>query len=214
MTEGHFFVTDRNLKTVENFGKVLTPDCQEWPQRASVLVVGRGYLGQLEGDLLALRPDLQTMALDPTLYFDPEVHRIKKKLPWQSGVYYVLKVSASDQGDQNSYLTADQAQDQHRARLEEHASRDKVAALAPDLPFRSHSLDVVIEKAGPSYFLKDKRAQENYCRQLLRVTKLGGVIYLFDATEIQKNYLKTYSKITVVSTGGCLKIINAPLRSR
>lgn len=158
---GYFRVTSREGKNYqETFGFSL----DNLPKNALILDIGSGYNQELARWLNERRPDIRTFSIDPTLYFrNPEKYT-------KAGIRYDIQKP----GENIRSATLEDIEERIK-----NVTPLSLVAIAPDLPFRDNSFDAIFDNHSAFMYLTTPENKIEYIKQLLRVTKVDGVIYIY-----------------------------------
>ncbi|MDP3973824.1 MAG: class I SAM-dependent methyltransferase [Candidatus Daviesbacteria bacterium] len=149
---GYFRSTERNLQEYQEIFS-FTPG--DFKQNARILDVGSGTYQAFAKKLRNMRPDLDVVSIDPSLFIaDYEIQD-------ETG-----KIRPITRGEKTE------------RRLKK--SSQVIAAMAPDLPFKNDSFDYIFDNHGAfMYFPNDPKELKNYLGELLRITRPDSQINIY-----------------------------------
>jgi len=178
---GNFRVTERSLNS---YKETFSFDPESIPGNGMVLDIGSGVNQRFAKELETTRPDVKVVSLDPSLGIpagDKEFQRL--------GVTYQF----TDTG--GTSITPNE--EQRRSRLENKYGL-AVAGLAPELPFKDGSFDMVFDNhAAFMYFSEDeKNSHIRYVKEMLRVLKSNGVAEIYPLDIFDENADDNAERVT------------------
>jgi SAM-dependent methyltransferase len=181
MKESSFYVTDRSFEQISGYLDLTSEEIMKIPQEGRVLEIGSGVYRNFASGLSAVRPDLKVVSLDPTLGIkkDDFLSVVKRDSQGKiESVYYTNKIISKDK----DYFLTGKAENTEKVREERVKSEDlAVAALAPNLPFKNDSFDLIVDTFGPGLYLHDLGEKEfkQYLKSVFDILKPEGVARIF-----------------------------------
>ena len=161
-----FYVTETLFKKILSLSGLIKEAVLALPENAVVVEVGSGKNQEFEQGLRKLRPDIKVVSIDPTLSFNPERKDVFAKEKPDAVFYHQLK-----KGE-----TLPLSIPEYR-RIQTQRIKDKqegaVAALAPYLPLKADSVDLIVDRFGPFLYL-DENYLKDYIRTIASVLKPGA----------------------------------------
>ena len=207
---GRFNVTDRpftdspealfnNYESISNIFQLDEAWIGLLPKNAMLLIVGGGINRLTERELLTERPDLRIATVDPTLGIGFE----DQEDPWKifrymDGEYLTYSTNNNITADdrENSIVSDSQTFQQNRINsLTELPG--SVAALAPNLPFRDDTFDIVIEAFGPTRYLENTEDVNKHLTQLCDMLRKGGIAYVNFVRPDQLTLLQSFHSVSI-----------------
>ncbi len=185
VTDRPFTDTPESLKNnYESISSIFQLD-ETWidllPKNARFLIVGGGINRLTERELLIKRPDLRITTVDPTLGigFEDQEDAWKIFNYNMAGEYLTYSTSKDiTPDDKENSMVSDGPTFQHKRINSLTELAGSVAALAPNLPFRDNSFDIVVDAFGPTRYLESKVDVNKHLTQLCDMLKKGGVGYV------------------------------------
>jgi SAM-dependent methyltransferase len=187
---GELSVTDRGLDQVLEDMGIEESEIDNFPKDGTVLNIGSGLYQKFEEDLKKKRDDLKVVSVDPSLSLD------KQNL--EKGDWYIEKLGGSiaqykdkDQpkmkwGKDLTIKNPEEFQEERLKKIRE-AGSNSVAALAPQLPFKSGSFDVIIDCVASMRYLKDEEDRKENLLSICDLLKAEGSAYI---TSLKKSELE------------------------
>jgi len=189
-----FYVTNRTFEDICSMVHLTEEDFLTLPEGAYVLEIGSGVFQNFAKKLKDIRPDVRAVSLDPTLgisaqdskLFDVKV--IKNEKNEVDTVMYLNKEVESNFIVPSAAKKEDLGKIQQQRVDEASKSGFAIAGLAPDLPFKDNSLDLIIDVYGPSLYvqLNQEKKITPFFKEIYRVLKSGGEMRIFPAIDMQK----------------------------
>jgi len=190
-----FRITDRSFNKIINIVGLKESEIMSLPDSAVILEVGSGTNQAFARAVKELRPDILCVSLDPTLAIKPEdyvttVSDWKDRIP--TAIYY-------DNYSANTPSEQDYSEKIRQLRITEaNKTGNVVAGLAPNLPIRDNSVDLIIDSWAAGYYL-DKNTDNfiDYIHNISRVLKPAGkarVYPVFDKQTFRLNFEEFRSK--------------------
>lgn len=184
-----FYVTNRSFEQICSTIHLTLEDIQKLPQNAVIMELGSGVIQNFARKIKEIRPDIQVISIDPSLSIgspsdsDYESKVIKDKNNEIDTAVYINKNlwSSFEPPKQAKITDLKELQD---FRLKEAAQTGGVvSALAPDLPIRENSLDLIIDVYGPGLYIQinQEKEIEEYFREIYRVLKVNGEMRIYPA---------------------------------
>lgn len=181
-----FRITDRSFNTIIDLLGMSKKDFLALPQNSVVLEVGSGTNQTFSRELKNLREDLICISLDPTLAIKPDDY-VTNVTDWKNNnreiptsIYYDNYSENTD--EEKKYSTSIRA-----TRIQEaNITGNVVAGLAPNLPFKENSVDLVVDSWAAGYYL-DKNSDKfiAYISDLSRILRPGGSARLYPVFDKQ-----------------------------
>jgi SAM-dependent methyltransferase len=212
MKESSFYVTDRGFEQLSNYLNLTSEEIDRIPEDGKVLEIGSGVYRNFASELSSIRPDLKVISLDPTLGIkkDDFLSVVKRDSQGKiESIYYTNKIINKDE----DYFLNGKAENTQKVR-EERIKHEglAVAALAPNLPFKNESFDLIVDTFGPGLYLHDLGEIEfnKYLKSVFELLKPGGEARIFpviksnlrsqDLDELRK-ISQSYYKETIEKLG-------------
>lgn len=205
---GQFNVTDRpftvtpgsQLYDYESISEIFQLD-ENWtdslPRDAIILIIGGGIHRLTERELLKKRSDLRIITVDPTLGIEVKDEDNLWKLYINKGADYVI-YSTSPETPRESLSMVPDGSTFQRNRINKVAELPgSVAALAPHLPFRNDSFDVVIDTFGPTRYLQSEDDLNKHLTQFCSFLKKGGIGYVNFVKPNQLELLQSVEDVNI-----------------
>lgn len=189
-----FYVTNRSFEDVCKMAHLTQEEIYSLPEGAYVLEIGSGVFQNFAKKLKEIRPDLNPISIDPTVGISSKDSKL-----------FDSKVIRSDNGDidtaiyinknvESNFIVPKAANKEdlnklHNLRLSEASKTGGViSALAPDLPLKSNSFDLIIDVYGPILYIQLNQEKKllPYFKEIYRILKKGGVIKIFPAIDMEK----------------------------
>ena len=180
---GYFRVTDREFDRALDASGLDQDDLLNLPTNAVIAEIGSGLNQNFANEIKNVRQDVKVVSLDPTYnlpnskFFTTHERGRNGKLEQVSYTYF----------GENSFYKGEIPEYADPSEItevinEERASQAKktenvVSGLAPEIPFASESLDMLIDLWGPGLYLKrysEGSQLEEYLQNIVRVLKKGG----------------------------------------
>jgi len=184
-----FRITDRPFNNILNITGVKQKEITSLPSESVILEVGSGTNQSFSRGVKEIRPDILCVSLDPTIAIKPDdfvttVSDWKKHLP--SALYY-------DNYSENSDSEKAYSQRIRDLRIEQAIiTGNVIAGLAPNLPFRDESIDLIIDSWAAGYYLdKNSGLLLEYIKEISRILKPGGKAKIYPVFDIQGFNLDT-----------------------
>lgn len=177
-----YYVTDRSFELLRKFLHLTDSEIQKIPENGSVLEVGSGVYRNFASGLSMERPDLKIFSVDPTLAISKEefVSVVRRNDEGKiRSIYYTNKLV-----DKNAeYLMTGIVENNQKIlkeRLGEGQVND-VASLAPNLPFKNETFDLIVDSFGPGFYLHSNGRQEfeKYLLSIFNLLRPGGEARIF-----------------------------------
>jgi len=177
MKNESYYVTDRSFELLRKFLHLTDSEIQKIPENGSVLEIGSGVYRNFASGMSVVRPDLKIFSVDPTLALtkDDFISVVDRNTVGKmKSIYYTNKLV-----DKNAdYLmtgTVENNQKVLNERLGE-GHINAVASLAPNLPFKNETFDLIVDSFGPGFYLHSKGRQEfeKYLVSIFDLLKQGG----------------------------------------
>lgn len=144
-------VTDRNLETYKKFVHFMP---EALPEKAVVLNVGGGEKQIFEKELKEIRPDINVITIDPSIFSDKSWHFSGKDLV--------------------SYN-----RDKMISRIDSLANKSHtVAAYGQRLPLASDSVDAILDIHAASQWATSLESYKTFLEEAMRVLRVGGKLYI------------------------------------
>jgi len=191
---GELSVTDRDLEQVLEDMGIEASEIDKFPKEGVVLNIGSGLYQKFEEELKKKRDDLKIISVDPSLGVE------KKDL--EKGDWYIEKLGNSiaqykrqsepkmKWGKDMTIKNPEKFQDERYRKLKS-AGSNSVAALAPQLPFKSGSFDVIIDCVASMRYLNDEMIRKENLISICDLLKPGGSAYI---TSLKKDELEIIDK--------------------
>ncbi len=211
---GYFRVTDREFSRALEASKLDENDILGLPRNGVIVEIGSGLSQNFANETKKLRPDLKVISLDPTLgihssdFFTTHERNKEGKLEQVSYTYFGK--DSYYEGKTPEYADPPEISKtigQERI-TQANETGNVVSGLAPEIPFASNSIDMLIDLWGPGLYLErysDGSQLQLYLENVIRVLKQGGeaIIYPIDYYNeaLEENSIrntnakKEYSKI-------------------
>lgn len=207
-----FYVTNRSFEQVCRLVNLSQQDILELPKNSSILEIGSGVFQKFARGMKDIRPDVTVFSLDPSLAIDTKNHSNfdTKSIKGENGdistAIYINKGVFSS-SIFSSQTRIEELRNLQELRIKEALKTGNVfAALAPNLPIKESSLDLIIDVYGPGYYIQvnQENEVERYFREIYRVLKHGGVIRIYPAvstdlnlkrSSLDEDFSKEFSKI-------------------
>jgi hypothetical protein len=194
-----FYVTNRDFEEVLWMSGLSKNDILNLPEKSNVLEVGGGVDQNFSAGIKSLRPDIQAITIDPTLiigsnlsneydiYFGRNSENRNKfsyvqylrKLKW-----YELRKLKPEKKSQKVVET--KIFNQQRIQ-KAHEAGESIVSLAPEIPLKENSLNLLIDVYGPGIYLQTGNNSKlfTYFEEIYRVLKPGGEARVFPAVDIR-----------------------------
>lgn len=190
--EINYFVTNRDFEKISFLLKITPKFIEELPIEAKVLEIGSGVTQNFARGLSEKRKDLKIVSLDPTISlnssdFTPRV--IRGENNELKSIYYTNNPQDVN-GDYYLMGKYEPINKLHEERISEaQKSGFVVSALAPELPFKENTFDLIIDSFGPILYLPELGHEKmaSYLTRIYDVLKPGGE---FRAYPVKIDYLK------------------------
>lgn len=179
--ETSFYVTNRPYEQLATYLDLTTDNLEKIPENGKVLEVGSGATRRFAEGLSLVRPDLKIISLDPTLGIknDDFVNVVRRDSSGKiESVYYTNEIIKKVR---DPYMSG-KMEDSKKIHKERVQGEDlAVAALAPNLPFKKESFDLIVDTFGPGLYLHEKSPKqfEDYLLTIFDVLKPGGEARIF-----------------------------------
>lgn len=207
---GRFNVTDRPLtetaeslsNNYESISSIFQLD-ETWidllPKNAKLLIVGGGINRLTERELHTKRPDIRITTVDPTLGIEfKDEEDPWKIISYMDGEYLTYskrkKITVDDREDS---LVSDASTFQQNRINSLNELPGSVAALAPHLPFRDDSFDIVVDAFGPTRYLERKADVNKHLAQLCNMLKKGGIGYVNFVQPSSLELLQSFDNVQI-----------------
>ncbi|MFH0891670.1 MAG: methyltransferase domain-containing protein [Candidatus Falkowbacteria bacterium] len=191
---GEFSVTDRGLEQVLEDMGIKESEIDNFPKEGTVLNIGSGLYQKFEEELRNKRSDLKIVSLDPTLGIDPEDFA---KGDWyieklgNSIAQYKLKDRPKLRWGKDMTVSGPEEFQRERLKKISQESSGCVVALAPQLPFKSESFDVIIDCVASMRYLNNEKDRKDNLISICDLLKPGGSAYI---TSLKKADLEVVGK--------------------
>lgn len=183
-------VTDRGLEQVLEDMGIEESEIDKFPKEGMVLNIGSGLYQKFEEELKKKRGDLKIVSVDPSLGIEKQI--------LEKGDWYIEKLGSSiaqykdkeqpkmKWGKDMTIKNPEEFQDERLKKLK-NAGSNSVAALAPQLPFRSGSFDIIIDCVASMRYLGDEKSRKDNLISICDLLKPGGSAYI---TSLKKTELE------------------------
>ena len=194
-----FYVTNRDFEEILWMSGLEKNDILNLPEKANVLEVGGGVDQNFAAGIKSLRPDIQAITIDPTLiigsnnnneydiYFginNGNRNKISyvqylRKIKW----YEIKKLKP----DKNSQKVEDTKKFSEQRIQKSHEAGESIVSLAPEIPLKENSLNLLIDVYGPGIYLQTGNNSKlfTYLEEIYRVLKPGAEARIFPAVDIR-----------------------------
>lgn len=194
-----FYVTNRDFETILWMTGLNKEIIESLPQHSVVLEVGGGVDQNFAAGVKRLRSDITPITIDPTLWigtkddksFDIYFAR-KKDSPRSISVLHYIKrskwfrpVDSAPVEGLQKVSNMKEFSNKRIARV--HDTGHAISSLAPDLPFKDKSTNLIVDVYGPGIYLqtKDKPILDKYLKEIYRILNIGGEARIFPAVDVQ-----------------------------
>ena len=186
-----FYVTNRELPELQRLIFLSKQEIENLPSGANVLDVGSGLTQKFARGLKEINPNINIYSVDATLAIgishSPEYQTsvVKKNDKWDRVIYRMPDVEHSTTIPK--YAIPTDPMEVRDFRVEEAAKTEgAVASLAPELPFKSNSFDLLVDIYGPGMYLQLNDPEEiiRYMKEIYRVLKPAGTARIFPAMNL------------------------------
>jgi len=207
-----FFVTNRTFEQICSLVKLTEQDITHLPKNATILEIGSGVFQNFARQMSEIRPDVQVVSIDPSLAigihgknnFELKTVRDEERNV-ETAIYQNKGILSSFIPPKKSKV--EELQSLQELRIKEALKTGNVlAALAPDLPIKDSSLDLIIDVYGPGFYIQVNQESEieRYFREIHRVLKPAGEIRIFPAvnmdlylrrSNVDEDFSREFSKV-------------------
>jgi ubiquinone/menaquinone biosynthesis C-methylase UbiE len=188
-----FRITDRSYDTIIRNLRLSDKDIINLPEESVIVEVGSGTNQSFARAVKELKPKSLVVSIDPTLAINKEDY-VTTVTEWKGNIptaIYYDNLSENNSSEQNY------SERIKSIRLSEaNKTGNVMAALAPDLPIKENSVNLLIDSWAAGYYL-DKESNEfiNYLKDISRVLKPGGFARLYPVSERSQNSSRTLHEI-------------------
>jgi SAM-dependent methyltransferase len=207
---GEFSVTDRGLEQVLEDMGIEENEIDKFPKDGMVLNIGSGLYQKFEKELKKKRGDLKIISVDPSLGIEKQDlekgHWFIEKLGTTIAQYKEKEQPKMKWGKDLSIKNPDEFQDERLKKIKEGGS-NSVGALAPRLPFKSGSFDVIIDCVASMRYLDDKEDRKENLITICNLLKPGGSAYITSLKKVELEIIDGNFQIEFLREyeGGCVK---------
>lgn len=194
-----FYLTNRELKELLWMSGLSENYIKSLPENAVVLEIGGGLDQNFAEGVKKLRPDIKPITIDPTIIIGSDNKNsfdiYYRKDPKNSGKFkyaqYLRKVKWYQDRKlkpEKDSIKVENQKEFSKTRIQRaHETGFPIAALAPQIPLRDESIDLIIDIYGPGIYLQTKEnpSLDKYLKEIYRILKPGGVARIFPAVDVQ-----------------------------
>lgn len=185
---GSFYVTDRSFELISQLLDLSAEKIDSLPQNGRVLEVGSGIHRKFAEGISKLRPDLKIVSVDPTLGITKNDFSSIVERDDEGNIKSVHYTNQIIMGKNDDRYSQGILEDTHAVRKErlKKSSGEVVASLAPKLPFKDKSFDLIVDTFGPGIYLQNQ-GESGLKEYLIRVCDLlttGGEALIFPVLKI------------------------------
>jgi len=156
-------------------------EIDKFPKEGMVLNIGSGLYQKFEEELMERRDDLKVVSVDPSLGINKQDLEKRdwyiEKLGNSIAQYKEKEQPKMKWGKDMTIKNPKEFQDERLKKIKE-ADSNSVAVLAPQLPFKSGSFDVIIDCVASMRYLEDKEDRKENLISICDLLKPGGTAYI------------------------------------
>jgi len=191
---GGFRVTSREGEAIMAYSDITEEDIKNLPEKSNILEIGSGVFQEFSQKIKSIRNDINVVSVDPTLAF---IHKRENTYNTPSGVsdFYA---QTRDKSQISYYLKDDyskglprEAKDDavkiHELRVKNASKNGGIAALAPNFPFASKSMNLIVDCFGPgTWFCESEKETEDYLKEVYRLLADNGIAIVFPVDNVRE----------------------------